>query len=201
MHQTRSRILCIEDDRETADLIIEELRERGYEVDIAYDGREGLAAILAGDADLVLCDIGMPFLSGLEILERLTAAAPRFWTIPFVFLTAFTDRDIELKARRLGADDFVTKPIDFDLLESVIGARLAGAARSKRWPIVVDISDREVETLTWAARGKTSAEIAVILGLSKRTVDFHIDNARIKLGATTRIEAAIKAATGRLIQP
>jgi len=201
MHQTRSRILCIEDDRETADLIIEELRERGYEVDIAYDGREGLAAILAADADLVLCDIGIPFLSGLEILERLTAVAPRFWTIPFVFLTAFTDRDIELKARRLGADDFVTKPIDFDLLESVIGARLAGAARSKRWPIVVDISDREVETLTWAARGKTSAEIAVILGLSKRTVDFHIDNARIKLGATTRIEAAIKAATGRLIQP
>jgi DNA-binding CsgD family transcriptional regulator len=41
----------------------------------------------------------------------------------------------------------------------------------------------------------------MILGLSKRTVDFHIDNARIKLGATTRIEAAIKAATGRLIHP
>jgi len=55
--------------------------------------------------------------------------------------------------------------------------------------------------LTWAARGKTSAEIGVILDLSKRTVDFHLDNARTKLGAATRIEAAIKAVTGRLIHP
>jgi DNA-binding CsgD family transcriptional regulator len=58
-----------------------------------------------------------------------------------------------------------------------------------------------VETLTWAARGKTSSEIAQILGLTKRTVDFHIDNARIKLGATNRIQAAIKAASGNLIEP
>ena len=65
----------------------------------------------------------------------------------------------------------------------------------------MELSDREAETLTWAARGKTSAEIAQILGLSKRTVDFHIDNARTKLGATTRIQAAIKAMTGRLIEP
>jgi DNA-binding CsgD family transcriptional regulator len=55
--------------------------------------------------------------------------------------------------------------------------------------------------LTWAARGKTSAEIAKILDLTKRTVDFHIDNARGKLGAATRTEAVLKAATGRLIEP
>jgi hypothetical protein len=55
--------------------------------------------------------------------------------------------------------------------------------------------------LTWVARGKTSAEIAQIIGLTKRTVDFHIDNARGKLGAATRTEAVIKATTGRLIEP
>ena len=64
-----------------------------------------------------------------------------------------------------------------------------------------DLNERERETLTWAARGKTSVEIGRILGLAKRTVDFHIDNARLKLGATTRIHAAIKAATGHLIEP
>jgi DNA-binding CsgD family transcriptional regulator len=63
------------------------------------------------------------------------------------------------------------------------------------------LNDREVEVLTWVARGKTSAETAQILGLTKRTVDFHTDNARAKLGAATRTEAAIKAATGRLIEP
>jgi len=195
------KILCIDDDRETATLIAEELVERGYDVHLAHDGREGFAAILRLLPNLVLSDISMPVMSGFELLERLTALAPRFHNMPFVFLTALTDRDNELKGRQLGADDYVTKPIDFDRLDAIIAARLAGVARNELWPKLVDLNEREVETLTWAARGKTSAEIAQILGLSKRTVDFHIDNAREKLGAATRVEAAIKATTGRLIEP
>ena len=201
MPETRKKILCIEDDREPAALIAEELAERGYDVHVAHDGREGFAAILKLLPDLVLSDISMPAMSGFELLERLTSLAPRFGNMPFVFLTALTDRDNELKGRQLGADDYVTKPIDFDRLDAIIAARLAGVARNDLWPKRIDLNDREVETLTWAARGKTSAEIAQILGLSKRTVDFHIDNAREKLGAATRVEAAIKAATGRLIEP
>ena len=84
---------------------------------------------------------------------------------------------------------------------TIIAARLAGVARNELWPKLVQLNEREVETLTWAARGKTSAEIAQILGLTKRTIDFHIDNARTKLCAATRTEAVIKAATGRLIEP
>jgi DNA-binding CsgD family transcriptional regulator len=101
----------------------------------------------------------------------------------------------------LGADDYVTKPIDFDVLATIIAARLAGVARTGLWPKLAGLNDREVEVLTWVARGKTSAEIAQIVGLTKRTIDFHIDNARAKLGASTRTEAVIKAATGRLIEP
>ena len=201
MAEARKQILCIEDDRETAALIAEELVERGFDVSVAHDGRQGFAAILKKPPDLVLCDISMPVMSGFEVLERLTEIAPRFGDMPFVFLTALTDRDDELKGRRLGADDYVTKPIDFDVLCEIINARLARVARTGLRPRSVDLNDREVDTLTWAARGKTSAEIAQILGLSKRTVDFHIDNARIKLGVATRIQAAIKAATGRLIEP
>jgi DNA-binding response OmpR family regulator len=201
MPQTPRKVLCIEDDRETAALIAEEIAERGYDVTVAHDGREGFAAILKLQPDIVLSDISMPVMSGFELLERLTALAPRFRNMPFVFLTALTDRDNELKGRQLGADDYVTKPIDFDRLDAIIMARLAGVARNQLWSKQVDLNEREVETLTWAARGKTSAEIAQILGLSKRTVDFHIDNAREKLGAATRVEAAIKAATGRLIEP
>jgi DNA-binding NarL/FixJ family response regulator len=197
----KTRILCIEDDRETAALIAEELIERGYEVTVAGDGREGFAAILKDMPDLVLSDISMPVMSGFEVLERLTALAPRFRSMPFVFLTALSDRDNELRGRQLGADDYVTKPIDFDLLATIITARLAGVARMELWPRLVDLNDREVEALTWVARGKTSAEIAQILGLSKRTIDFHIDNARSKLGAATRTQAVMKAADGGLIEP
>jgi DNA-binding NarL/FixJ family response regulator len=201
MRENRQKILCIEDDRETAELIAEELVERGFDVQVAYNGAEGYAAILKSPPDVVLSDISMPTASGFDVLKRLAAAAPRFRNMPFIFLTAVTDREVELKARQLGADDFVTKPIDFDLLETIINARLAGVARNDVWPKLVDMTNREAELLTWAARGKTSAEIAIIVGLSKRTIDFHLDNARIKLGAATRIEAAIKAVTGRLIHP
>ena len=200
MSEPRRKILCVEDDRETAALIAEDLADRGYEVSVAHNGRDGLAAILRTMPDLVLCDISMPVMSGFELLDRLVALAPRFSKMPFVFLTALTDRDNELKGRRLGADDYVTKPIDFEVLATIIMARLAGVARTDLWPKLIELNDREIATLTWSARGKTSAEIAQILGLTKRTVDFHIDNARAKLGAATRTEAVIKAATGRLIE-
>jgi DNA-binding NarL/FixJ family response regulator len=201
MAEIKKKILCIEDDRETASLIAEELLDRGYDVTVAHDGREGLAAILRLMPDLVLSDISMPAMSGFELLERLTALAPRFSRMPFVFLTALTDRDNELKGRQLGADDYVTKPIDFDLLDTIIVARLKAVARAGLLPKTILLNDREVEVLTWVARGKTSSEIGQILGLTKRTVDFHTDNARNKLGAATRTEAAIKAATGKLIEP
>src|SRR5580700_6966510 len=128
MADSKKKILCIEDDRETAALIAEELLDRGYDVTVAHDGREGLAAILRIMPDLVLSDVSMPAMSGFELLERLTALAPRFSYMPFVFLTALTDRDNELKGRLLGADDYVTKPIDFDMLATIITARLNGVA-------------------------------------------------------------------------
>jgi DNA-binding NarL/FixJ family response regulator len=201
MATARKKIVCIEDDRETAALIAEELGDRGFDVTVASNGQEGFVAILKDKPDLVLCDIGVPIMSGVEVLERLTEIAPRFGHTPFVFLTALTDRNGELKGRRLGADDYVTKPIDFDVLARIINAQLAGVARTRLRPKRVQLNDREIETLTWVARGKTSAEIARKLGLVKRTVDFHIDNARIKLAAATRTEAVIKAVTTSLIEP
>lgn len=201
MSKTHKTILCIEDDRETAALIAEALIDCGFVVDIAHDGREGLARLLQQPPDLVLCDISMPFLSGFDVLRRLTEIAPGFGYMPFIFMTALTDREDELKGRQLGADDYVTKPIDFDVLASIINARLARAPRNEAWLNPVELNHREAEALTWAARGKTSAEIGQILGLTKRTIDFHIDNARIKLGVATRIQAILKATNSRLIAP
>jgi len=199
--QDAKKILCIEDDRETAGLIAEELADRGFEVSLAYNGQEGLMAIMRHTPDLVLCDISMPAMTGFEVLERLNELAPRLGHIPFVFLTALTDRDNELKARELGADDYVSKPIDFDRLVFIIEARIAGIARTKVLSRFVKLKDRELEALTWVARGKTSADIARKLCLSKRTIDFHLDNARTKLGAGTRTEAVIKAVASGLIKP
>jgi DNA-binding response OmpR family regulator len=200
-NRMRKKILCIEDDVETASLIAEEFEERGYEMALAHDGQAGFAAVLKLHPDLVLCDVSMPLMSGFDVLNRLTALTPRFACVPFIFLTALGDRDNQLKGRRLGADDYVVKPIDFEILDTIIRGRLAKVARTELWSRQIDLGDREVECLTWAARGKTSAEIAAIIGSSKRNVDFHIETACRKLSVATRVQAAVKAVTGRLIEP
>jgi len=69
------------------------------------------------------------------------------------------------------------------------------------WSRHVALNGRELECLTWSARGKTSPEIATLLGLSKRTVNFHVENACRKLNVSTRTEAVVKATSGRLINP
>ncbi|MDA8415770.1 MAG: response regulator transcription factor [Betaproteobacteria bacterium] len=187
------KVLCIEDDREMAGLIAEELRDRDIQITLSYSGYDGLHAIALVQPDLILCDVGLPGLSGFEILESLTSPPP------FIFLTALTDRDSELRGRRLGADDYVTKPIDFELLYEILLTRLG--RRDPPLSGTTELAEREREVLTWSARGKTSLEISLILGLSKRTVDFHMDNARNKLGVATRIEAVIRASHLGLINP
>ena len=195
------QILCIEDDQETAALIAEDLQERGYVIHTANDGYQGLSAILKTSPDLVLCDISMPGMGGFEVMERLTELAPKHRAVPFIFLTAHTDRESELKGRRLGADDYVTKPVDFEILAAIIEARLGKGARNEVWSRQVALNERELQCLTWAGRGKTSPEIATILGLSKRTVNFHVENACRKLNVSTRTEAVVKATSGHLIEP
>jgi len=221
------KILCIEDDREIATLIGRTLVDRGYETFVAYGGHEGIVAVLKHRPDLVLCDVNMPVMSGFEVLEQLNELAPQLSRTPFVFLVEPTDPTNGSLRRRLCPDDYVVKPVDFDILDTVLRSRFEDTAREEFWPKVMDLdaldglikmrfgasarnellqrltllNNREIETLTWVARGKTSAQIAKILGLSKRTIDFHLDNARTKLGAVTRTHAAIKAAYGRLIEP
>ena len=83
----------------------------------------------------------------------------------------------------------------------IINARLAGIAHTNLLSKRIKLNGREIEILTWVARGQTSAQIASKLRMPKRTVDFHVDNARVKLGADTRTEAAVKAATSGVIKP
>ena len=112
MLPSQPHILSIDDDRETAGLIAEELVERGFRVSLAFDGEEGYRSIIANEPDLVLADVNLPSLSGFDLLERLIGFAPRFNNITFVYLTAMSDRANELRGRQMGADDYITKPID-----------------------------------------------------------------------------------------
>jgi DNA-binding response OmpR family regulator len=194
------RILCIEDDPECSALIREELEERGFSVVVAHDGLQGFGLLLKSQVDLVLCDVSMPRMSGFEVLEKFKELAPDS-EIPFIFLTGLSDREDELAGRELGADDYVKKPIDFDILQAIINARLRGVAPLALASTNNVLSEREIKALTWAARGKTREEIGEIMNIAKRTVEFHLENAQLKLGVQTRIEAAVKATILGLIDP
>jgi len=118
-------ILCIEDEADLRADIAEELKEAGFSVIEAEDGREGLEKILAHSPDLVTCDINMPRLNGKELLRELRENHPQFAQMPFLFLTAYATRAHMLEGIQLGVDDYITKPVDFDLLIAKIHQRLA----------------------------------------------------------------------------
>lgn len=197
---SQPHILCIEDDPGTAELIAEVLEGEGFRISVAGTGLAGLTA-LEERPNLVLCDIDLPDVSGFEVLERIRNGKLLPAGVPFIFLTAFSQRVHQIHGRQLGCDDYVTKPIDFELLLAIIRNRLAGAPEKTPDKTDYKLTERELETLTWVARGKSSADAAVILEISERTVNFHLDNAMRKMGVATRVQAAVKSAMLGLIKP
>ncbi len=194
----RPKILCIEDDPATVELLVEVLEEEGFEPIVAIDGVEGVNRF-SDRPDVILCDVDMPHMNGFGVLQELRKAAGQLRNVPFLFITAYGSRDNHLQATRLGGDDFLSKPIDFELLVEIIRSRLA--QRPRLVPANFSLTDRETEALTWAARGKSSTDIAILMNVSERTVNFHINNCIRKIGVSTRVQAAIRCALLGLIDP
>lgn len=124
-----TKILCIEDEDFLRQDIVEELTDAGYEVLAAENGADGLKAIIANAPDLVLCDINMPVMDGCTLLTELRDNHPSYADLPFVFLTALADRTDVIAGKKLGADDYLTKPIDFELLLATVESRLRQVGR------------------------------------------------------------------------
>ncbi|MBL8689465.1 MAG: response regulator [Rhodospirillaceae bacterium] len=125
----RGLILCIEDEEVLRRLIAAELRDAGYEVCEAADGASGLRIASERRPDLVLCDIAMPGADGYDVLSSLRSNHPELVDVPFVFLSAFADRKDVIAGKKLGADDYLTKPVDFEIMHATIEARLRQVAQ------------------------------------------------------------------------
>lgn len=118
------RVLCIEDEELIREEIIEELNDAGYETLEAANGAQGLKVICEQMPDLIICDMTMPFMSGDQVLETLRNDHPDLKRIPFLFVTALADQSSMDHGLELGADAYITKPIDFDHLLEEVEARL-----------------------------------------------------------------------------
>ena len=122
-------ILCVEDEVQIREDIVEVLHGANHETVEAGDGRGGLDALIKHRPDLVLCDVTMPLMDGFQLLTEIRQNHPELAATPFIFLTALADRKNALAGMRVGADDYLTKPVDFDLLLATTESRLRQVRR------------------------------------------------------------------------
>jgi two-component system OmpR family response regulator len=113
------RILLAEDDQIIADGLCRTLRQTGYAVDCASNGVDADTALMTNSYDLVILDIGLPKLSGLDVLRRLRA---RNSAVPVLILTALDGINDRVKGLDLGADDYMAKPFELPELEARVRA-------------------------------------------------------------------------------
>jgi DNA-binding response OmpR family regulator len=169
----RRRILVVEDDLTLRQVLSFSLGQEGYEVVGASDGEAGLSAALGGHFDLILLDLMLPAMSGLEVLRTLRRDGV---STPVIIVSAKTDEVDLVVGLKIGADDYVTKPFSRPELLARIEAVLrrqrgelpepqAGPGRLEIGPVVVDLERRNV-TIGGQAEHLTTKEFDLLAYLA-----------------------------------
>ena len=200
------KILLVEDEEKLARMVELELRYEGYEVEKAFDGRTGLERALSGEHDLILLDIMLPALSGMEVLRRLRRESQ----LPVIMLTARDTVVDKVSGLDSGADDYITKPFGVMELISRVKALLRRIDRVKKEDLnygtiridvsrhtvqvdgnEVELTYKEYEILKYLMKNRgivltRDSLMEKIWGYDfehgNRTVDVHIQSLRKKLG-------------------
>ncbi len=144
------RILLVEDEEKLARMIELELNYEGYEVEKALDGRRGLELALTGGFDLILLDIMLPKLSGMEVLRRLRRESQT----PVIMLTARDSVMDKVAGLDSGADDYITKPFAIEELLARIRAALRNKSGQANIPLAVGPLVMDVEKHQVMVRGQ-----------------------------------------------
>ena len=118
------RILVVDDEAPVREVLTEYFTTEGYAVEGAGSGAEALTAVRGGRADLVLLDVRMPGLDGVQVLRKIREING---DVPVIMVTANEDVSLAKETLKLGAFDYVAKPFDFDYLDRAVAAGLARA--------------------------------------------------------------------------
>ncbi len=120
-------ILIVEDERSISDIIKFNLNKEGFQVETAYDGREGLEKALGLHPDLILLDVMLPYVDGFEVCRKVRESS----TVPILMLTAKEEEVDKVLGLELGADDYITKPFGMRELIARIRANLRRSAQAE----------------------------------------------------------------------
>jgi DNA-binding response OmpR family regulator len=137
------KILVIEDDRTVGQYVKRGLEEHGYQADVVDDGLEGLRLASSGRHDLIILDLRLPGMTGLELVRTLR---DRGGTVPILVLTAQDSVEFKVQALRAGADDYVTKPFAFEELLARVEA-LGRRPKEVRSPVLA-VADLRLDSAT-----------------------------------------------------
>jgi two-component system response regulator ArlR len=175
------RVLIVEDEERIARFIEMELSYEGYQVEKAFDGRTGLEKALNGNFDIIILDIMLPGLNGMEVLRRIRRSS----SVPVIMLTARDTTIDKVTGLDGGADDYITKPFEIEELL----ARIRNALRKNKGP---------VQTKTLSANGlildveKHEASVnGTLVELTKREFDllkYMLENKGIVMTRETLLE-------------
>ncbi|MEM7756169.1 MAG: response regulator transcription factor [Planctomycetota bacterium] len=160
------RVLVIEDERSIREAVVEALSSGGYTALSEPDGRAGLDTALAASIDLVLLDLMLPGLDGLEVLSHIRTVRPG---LPVICLTAMGEPEDRVRGLKLGADDYVVKPFGIDELLARIEAVLRRSSERPQTAGVViaagrtiDLDTRTVTLAGGSVRTMTQREAEVL---------------------------------------
>ena len=168
------RILIVDDEPFNLDLLAQEVRDLGFDVERARDGAEALARTEAYRPDLILLDYMMPGMSGLDVLQEVRR---REWDVPVIMVTAHGSIDVAVQAMKLGATDFIEKPFAPDHIALIIRkaldhGRLAREVAAftesmdERYRLVVGTSARMGEAVELSRKAAASRATVLLLGES-----------------------------------
>lgn len=121
------RILCVEDEPDLREDLVDVLCEAGYDVDAAADGPAGFAMAQAQRYDLILCDVLLPGMNGHQLVSDLRQGSGASADTPVIFLTAYADRKLHDDCTSLGKAEVIMKPVDYRALERLIANIAIGA--------------------------------------------------------------------------
>ncbi len=162
-----AKILVVDDETAITDLLRGCLSEKGYQVTTATNGREALEALRAEEFDLVLTDLRMPCLDGLQLLKAAKDINPR---LPVIFISGYGEAKTVVTALKAGAENFLAKPLDLELLEQVVEQTLSLAClQPRRCPLPTISQETRLEA---PSRPECVQDLVYQLALSAVAVGF-----------------------------
>lgn len=227
---TKARILVVEDDLSLSEVLAYNLRNEGYEVTLAHDGQDGLTRAQLSTPDLIILDVMLPIVDGMDVCRRLRADATTR-DVLILMLTAKAEELDELVGFSLGADDYVTKPFSVKVLLERIKALLRRTQKEPSDGEVISchdvVIDRSRHRVTSAGKtleltrsefrlletlirqpGRVFARSELIdaaLGedtiVMERTIDVHIRALRRKLGKNANVIETVRGVGYRFRDP